>query len=131
MVLYWQINLTDFAGTGQWKEADYHAHHVCLEHLVNYYVAARKAGGHHDHLPRLVVVWVDTDGCPGQYACRQNYVKIAMYPFEHKGVIVAHTRAITGEFKGLHDSAGGISTAHHQKYEKIGEIFDPVTGKSN
>jgi len=43
---------------------------------------------------------------------------------------VAHTRAITGEFKGLHDSAGGISTAHHRRYGKIGTLVDSVTGET-
>ena len=50
------------------KDNDWFAHHKCLDHIITHYQTI---------IDGLTRVRLYTDGCPTQYQCRQNYVKVA------------------------------------------------------
>ena len=99
---------------------DYFAHHKCLDHVVKYYKSKMMTG--------LKRVRLYTDGCPAQYACRQNFYKVADFPQRHNGLLLEHVVAIRYCFKGTHDGAGKLSTHFCQNAEKAGVIVDAETG---
>ena len=100
---------------------DYFAHHKCLDHVVKYYKSKMMTG--------LTRVRLYTDGCPAQYACRQNFCKVADFPQRHDGLLLEHVVAIRYCFKGTHDGAGKLSTHFCQNAEKAGVIVDAETGE--
>lgn len=110
----WRIWLQ---ASGKGKDNDFVTHHYCLLHIIKYYkdLFASKT-----LTLQLVRLW--TDGAPGQYKLRQNFLMIARLPqtkigdpvfkntttgqIKFHGVQVVHNFAATGQFKGIHDQAG-------------------------
>jgi len=78
--------------SGKHKENDFVAHHICLRHVVDYYQSKLKARN-----ITLERVWLFTDGCPGQYACRQNYCEVSHFPLKEQfqDAHLVHVRSIT------------------------------------
>ncbi|KAK7230489.1 hypothetical protein SO694_00176015 [Aureococcus anophagefferens] len=75
-----------YAGaSGKGKDNDYFFHHAALTHLVDFYVAKRVK----DNKPPLTRVILWTDGCPGQYMCKENFVKVAAF-WSKKGIELTH-----------------------------------------
>jgi hypothetical protein len=119
--------------SGKCNDADWVTHNQNLDHLVDYYVTWGKNRDAHNgdwrrpaidgRLPKLeilapikrVLLW--TDGCPGQYKCRQNFLKVAQFPQRHPGLELVHSFAATGQFKGLHDAAGKTAKTNLTKRE--------------
>lgn len=86
-----RVNDTDawtffLPASGKYKENDYVAHHKALDHIYEYY--KEKLGS-----TKLDRIWLFTDGCPTQYACRQNYVRVAQFPSTHDGTHLVHVIA--------------------------------------
>ena len=121
--------------SGKYKENDYLAHHVCLNYIVSFYQSKMKKKG-----VDLTHVLLFTDGCPGQYACRQNYQAVARFPAgpgndsspvkcSIKGIQLTHVIAETGDFKGVWDGGGKDSTHFIHRLERQGEIRDVSSGE--
>ena len=121
--------------SGKYKENDYLAHHVCLNYIVSFYQNKMKKKG-----VDLTHVLLFTEGCPGQYACRQNYQAIARFPAgpgndsspvkcSIKGIQLTHVIAETGDFKGVWDGGGKDSTHFIHRLERQGEIRDVSSGE--
>jgi len=53
----------------------------------------------------------------GQYALRQNYVRVAHFPIAHNGCELYRTIAPNGDFKGVWDGFGKDSTHLIRKFE--------------
>ena len=75
--------------SGKGKDADYFVHHAALANLVDFYVEQRAKAG----LPPLKKVILWTDGCPGQYMCCQNFVKVASF-WKDRGLELVHRFAL-------------------------------------
>ena len=66
---------------------------------------------------RHVVLW--TDGAPGQYRLKENYLKVADFPVRHGGVTITHYFMATANFKGPHDGAGKDARLLVRSLEKM------------
>ena len=72
-------------------------HNTALSHIVDFY-EERLAGLRRAH--------VFTDGCRGQYKGKRNFLCIAGFPSQCKGVHLLHRFACSHHFKGPHDAYG-------------------------
>ena len=89
--------------SGKHKENDFVAHHICLRHVVEYYQSKLKERNN-----TLERVWLFTDRCPGQYACRQNYCEVSHFPLKEmfQDVHLVHVRSLTVCSRhAVHDAA--------------------------
>lgn len=77
-------------------------HHLSLDALVKHYIAEPEAKGK----PPITRIILWTDGCPNQYLCCQNFVKVAAFWWASKGIRLFHRFAPTADFKGVHDTIG-------------------------
>ena len=75
-----------YAGaSGKGKDNDYFFHHAALNNIVQHYVEQRLKQ-RQSPLTRIIL-W--TDGCPGQYMCKENFVMVAQF-WNTKGIELVH-----------------------------------------
>jgi len=89
------IGSSDSAG----KKNDWKFHIACLEHIIKVYRDERGI--------RVDEVIVITDRCPGQYACRQNFLQVSKLSMGDQQPTLKHLFACVHRFKGPHDGDGG------------------------
>jgi len=91
-----------YAGSsGKGKDQDYFMHHIALLEMIKAYNEER-VKEKKDPIKKIII-W--TDGCPNQYMCCQNFVKVAGFWAVH-GIELVHRFAPTSDFKGVHDTVG-------------------------
>ena len=93
------------------KKADHATHNTALDKVINIYK---------EKIPGLNLVIVHTDNCPGQYRCRQNFLKIASVQERHPGIVIKHELAVVDNFKGKHDTVGGHVINRIRREELMG-----------
>jgi hypothetical protein len=84
---------------GKGKKNDWQFHIACVHDIIDRMNAKREKEGRAP-LREFIVV---TDRCPTQYLCRQNFLQIAK-----SGTVIRHCYACKFNFKGRHDSEGGV-----------------------
>lgn len=84
------------------KENDWATHYNCLKHIIDFYNLAK--------IYKQIIIW--TDGCPNQYKCRQNLLKVASFPSVYKGIKYLHCFMATAQFKGPHDGVYSVCKLH-------------------
>lgn len=94
------------------KKADHATHNTALDKIIELYK---------DKIPNLKRVIINTDNCPGQYRCRQTFLKIASIVERHPGIQIIHALAIVENFKGVHDSVGKDIIQRVRQGEKEGD----------
>jgi hypothetical protein len=88
-------------------------HDACLRHLVK---VLREKGIEVD------ILYVLTDGCPGQYKCRENMHSYSSYCDDLDLSFLIHNFAPTSNFKCWCDSCGGDCKKWYRNEEKAGNI---------
>jgi len=86
------------------KKNDHQMHNVALDAIIQHYKELFAESDFADEL-RHVIYW--SDNAPGQYRCRQNFIKIASVCQRHgSGIKLTHRLAVEANFKGWHDAVG-------------------------
>ena len=84
------------------KKADHVMHNIALDAIINHYKAVFET--EMGTTLKFVRTW--TDNAPGQYRCRQNFIKVASICECHFGIHFTHRLAVVENFKGVHDGYG-------------------------
>lgn len=93
--------------------------------LIKHYDAIRAAEGKQP-IP-INIVW--TKNCPGQYRCRQNFLKVAIAGGNHGNkTIIVHKLAEKGHFKGSWETTGKLVKErimnNELKYDRCSNAID-------